>query len=217
MNILRAANCSICSLTMRIGKCPSSCPSWSVSFCNLAVCGHLLFFARWEDPEFEQAQVVFRCAARREVVQVGGMFLLTRCMELGGAAMTLMGLDASMSTVVAAATFPRKIRNPEVLFRVELCTTGQFAHQLRITVRSASYTVNRALHRVLLDLLSEVPQEVNAHQSSGHPVVESSRARSGQEPLLRSVPNRGVAVPAVPRSLFGSSQLVRHVAVDISR
>jgi len=175
------------------------------------------FFEKWEDPSFLQLQCRF--PARKVFLEVGGHFFLARALELGGATATLQGLDCSPNAVVAAGVYPRKVRHPEVLIRVELGKPPRYPQQLRLTIKSTSEQINRALYDTLLDLLCEVSPHPVMKAKQPMPLASASQvSTTATSRRLNDSVNWGADVSS--STLPGwdlRNSTVRHITVDASR
>lgn len=124
------------------------------------------FAELWGSPEFLQAEVTFVCPVRRAFLDAGGHFFYCKCLEMGGLFQSLPGLDESPSGVVLVSSYPQRGDLPaEVLVRTELGEPRGEASACRVTIRSASYMVNRGLAQVFLDVLCDSPMFAAATRS----------------------------------------------------
>lgn len=119
--------------------------------------GELLEF--WASPEFARAEVAFVCPARRPFLESGGLFLLDKCLELGGALHPMQGVDSHPQGAVLVGAFGPQQRGAEttVLVRAELGDPRSHGdvRACRVAVRSANYLINRGLAHAILDVLSD--------------------------------------------------------------
>mmetsp|Transcript_29035 Transcript_29035/g.65745 ORF Transcript_29035/g.65745 Transcript_29035/m.65745 type:complete len:811 (+) Transcript_29035:17-2449(+) len=175
------------------------------------------FFDKWEDPSLLQLQCRF--PARKVFLEVGGHFFLSRALELGGCTASLQGLDCSPNAVVVAGVYPRKVRHPEVLIRVELGKPPRYPQQLRLTIKSTSEQINRALYDTLLDLLCEVSPHPALKAKQPMPLASASQvSTTASSRRFNDSAHWGGDVSS--GSLPGwdlRNSTVRHITVDASR
>eukprot|EP00916_Digyalum_oweni_P022720 GHVL01037611.1.p1 GENE.GHVL01037611.1~~GHVL01037611.1.p1 ORF type:complete len:620 (+),score=143.18 GHVL01037611.1:1766-3625(+) len=123
------------------------------------------FFTVWNQPEFVVAKFAFQIPLRTMYSEVGGLLQVTRCLELGGAALFLPGFDSNPNSVVGASTFWRgpAVKPLDCLIRIEI---SKYNDKARVEIRSASYTLNKAVAVVLAELLSAFPKDRKIEDSN---------------------------------------------------
>lgn len=115
------------------------------------------FLNLWSSLDQMNVEVAFVCAVRRVFLESGGLFLLGKCLELGGCLKPLLGVDDSSQGFVLVSSYPQggTSNSMNVIVRVELGGPRGENHICRVSVRSVSYLVNRGLANVFIDMLCD--------------------------------------------------------------
>eukprot|EP00388_Colpodella_angusta_P011007 GDKJ01028419.1.p1 GENE.GDKJ01028419.1~~GDKJ01028419.1.p1 ORF type:complete len:277 (-),score=57.54 GDKJ01028419.1:51-842(-) len=137
------------------------------------------FFKLWNSQEFETSELAAIVKLRSTFAQVGGFMLLSKCVELGGALENLPGLDFGSQNVVCAGLLRRtplpssastllekqgskmiavdSVQTSEhtLLVRVERGRSEKFKDCVRISIRSSSFVLSRAILSTLVELMTE--------------------------------------------------------------
>lgn len=116
------------------------------------------FYQQWYSPELAKAEVAFVCPIRAAFLEAGGLFILGRGLELGGALCSLQGVDASAQSFVVSGSLPPQASQhaksvPCAFIRVELGSSTENRSSCRVAVRSDSYMLNLGLANAVVDLL----------------------------------------------------------------
>merc|ERR1712060_471515 len=114
------------------------------------------FLSLWNSLDQSNVEVAFVCAVRRVFVESGGLFLLGKCLELGGCLRPLHGVDESSQGFVLVSSYSQGSTAPtNILVRVELGGPRGENNLCRVSVRSVSYLVNRGLANAFVDMLCD--------------------------------------------------------------
>lgn len=115
------------------------------------------FLQVWGAPEIQSAEVACVCPVRRVFLDSGGLFLLGKCLELGGGLRPLHGVDEMSHGFVLVSSYSQMSRSNaiDVLVRVELGGPRGENNSCRVAVRSSCYLVNRGLANVIVDMLCD--------------------------------------------------------------
>mmetsp|Transcript_27224 Transcript_27224/g.63423 ORF Transcript_27224/g.63423 Transcript_27224/m.63423 type:complete len:915 (-) Transcript_27224:69-2813(-) len=111
------------------------------------------FVDLWESEEFTRGEVAFVGAVREDFLRPGGLFYLQQGLQLNDCFAFVSGVDGSPQSSVYAARYVLASSGlpTEVLLRVEFGSPDGERGLLRVTVRSASYIVNRGVGQAVLD------------------------------------------------------------------
>jgi len=114
------------------------------------------FFRMWGHPRMEENEVAFVSSLRPVFRDVAASLMLARCIEMGGALGQVPGADGDPHNVVAAGVFTREGTQKSIpcLVRLEM-GTAMNRNSCRVAIRSASFSLSRALEHLLAELLSE--------------------------------------------------------------
>jgi len=123
------------------------------------------FIELWESAQFAHTEVAVVCNISPALLQgMGASYSMSRYLELGGALCCLPCLDECTRSIALASSYPQHFGiSKEVLVRVELGGPGgptiarpySEPPLCRISVRSASHLVNKALLNVMCELLCD--------------------------------------------------------------